>query len=124
MRDLDNIVNEEVTLTQQKQTQYDDLFQKYNTLNSPVSSVAVSYSLDLDYEEQIKYAKIGMFHYWADLNRKSTLYKDKNEWIYNNYRCKFTYRFCRRLFDKGYYSINNRRQKDYKWQPPSLKKEA
>jgi len=64
------------SILEHKQAQYDDLLEKHNTLNSPVSSVAVSYSIDLDYNEQVKYAKIGMFHYWADLNKKSNMYKE------------------------------------------------
>lgn len=63
---------------QQKQSQYSDLFEKLNTLTSPVLNVSVSYSLGLDYNEQIKYAKIGIFHYYTDLNNLSTIYKQDN----------------------------------------------
>ena len=38
----------------------------------------VSYDLLLTKEEQIKYANLGMFHYWCDLYGKSRAYNDKN----------------------------------------------
>ena len=74
-KDLDCVVDKESFL-QQKQNQIGDMLQKYDTLRSPTLGVDISYSLDLTYDEQVKYANIGMFHYWADLNNRSTVYKD------------------------------------------------
>ena len=78
MMGLDNIVGNEEGAIQQKQKMYDDLLQKYHTLKSSSSEIAVSYSLDLNLTDQLKYANMAMFRYWMDLNKKSTAYKVEN----------------------------------------------
>jgi len=78
MMDLDNIVENEEGVIHQKQKMYIDLTLKYDALLDNNSEVLVSYSINLPYEYQQKLVNIGSFLLWADLNGRSTVYKNDN----------------------------------------------
>ncbi len=55
--------------------------QAYKVLDSKLSMLRTHkdflFPLELDYQEQIKYAKIGLYSLWYDLNGKSKLYESR-----------------------------------------------
>lgn len=67
-------LEETILIMSAKEMRKQDLQNKLDVLKAN-KRLKVSYTLDLTKEEQIKYANIGMFYYWFDLNGKSKLYK-------------------------------------------------
>ena len=67
MPDLDEILVH-------KQEQFDELKSKLSTLRK-----GILYPSTLDINEQIKYAILGSFYLWADINNKSKVYSGKEK---------------------------------------------
>lgn len=66
MPDLEDILSN-------KQAQFDELKSKLSTLQNS----GILFASTLDINEQIKYAIIGSFYLWADINGKSKAYSGK-----------------------------------------------
>ncbi|MEK6952296.1 MAG: hypothetical protein AABX29_04730 [Nanoarchaeota archaeon] len=61
------------SVLQQKQNQFNELQRKLSILRG--YNIEVSYTLELTQEEQVKYAKIGSFWLWYDINKSKYDYK-------------------------------------------------
>ena len=63
-------------LLKQKRRRFDELNKILDSLN--ISSLEVSYTLDLTKKEQINYTKVGLYYLWRDLDGRTETYTKYN----------------------------------------------